>query len=78
VSTQHRVKVAPTKVCRHQVGHGTGDDEHRRGGCVWLQNGCNRMRYRVGAVYREILFKSDMENGGHSETKSYLEPEAAV
>ena len=41
VSTQHGVKVTPTRVCLHQAGHGAGDDEHRRARCVWLQNGCN-------------------------------------
>jgi len=63
VSAQHLVKVIPTKFCCHQVGHGVGDDEYGRGGCMWLQNGCNRMCYRVGTVQSKILHRSDQADG---------------
>ncbi len=63
VSTQHLVKVIPTKFCCHQVGHGMGDDEYRRGGCMWLQNGCNQMCYRVGTVQSKILCRLDEADG---------------
>ena len=63
VSTQHLVKVIPTKFCCHQVGHGTGDDEYGRGGCMWLQNGCNQMCYHVSTVQRKILHRSDKVDG---------------
>ena len=63
VSAQHLVKVIPTKFCCHQVGHGAGNDEYGRGGCMWLQNGCNRMRYCVSTVQSKILCRSDKVDG---------------
>jgi ribosomal protein S8 len=41
---------------------------------MWLQNGCNRMHYRVGTVESKMLVKV----AGIAKRKGYLELEAAA
>jgi len=50
VSTQNLVKATAAEVRCHQAGHRAGNDKQGWGRCVWLQDGRNRLRYRVDTV----------------------------
>ena len=50
VSTQNQFKTTTAEVGRHEVGHGLGNNLQGWRGRVWMQDGCNRLRYSVGAI----------------------------
>ena len=50
VSTPNQFKATTAKVGYHEVGHGLGNNLQGWRGCVWMQDGCNRLHYCVGTV----------------------------